>query len=952
MRNRTVLGRLAAATLSLLTTVGAISLSNPARAATVRRFSTDDRGNFVIFGNTVGFDCRDQITDKPVVGTVPVGLLGLFSCNGLLPDSDTGVDILWRSDSPQNNQAAASQAFGPSSARSTAVLALPAGAAVVHARLYWAAQRTAGQGAGQKITVERPGLPASTFNADAANGATRTLTQNGLDYYQSSADITSLVQALGAGAYRVSGIDTIDIRTQNRDVSFVTWNVVVVYRLASDPIRSVSVFDGLERVSTSAGSKTSVSLKGFTVPVTGFSAQLGVIAYEGDSDITGDQLIVNGSPLSNSLNPVNNFFNRTSSILGVAAPKTGDLPQLTGKAGSMSGFDVDVVDISDKVAPGATAIDINATTSGDEYFLGAFATAFTTIRPVFGETQKIVRNLTRQDGRYLPGDQLEYLISTRNTGNDTGRAVIVNDVLPMGVTYLPGSLQVVSGPNMGNKTDAAGDDQAEYVAATRTIVGRLGTGANSTNGGDLKELESTSLRFVVTINAGATGTITNQAVLSAIGATAQAQGVVDPSTWNSGNGTQPGAGTTVTISTCTQNADCPISAPICDTAATPPLCVCRTSADCSGGRVCSPISRQCVDCIPGVGGICDVNTTGICLLGNVCGCTTNADCGGRTCDTVTKTCPLLGTDLGLTLTRTPSGSVVLPSTLLTYQLTAANSGPTAVRGASIAALLSPGVTGVRWTCTGQSGAQCPAATGTGVLATLADLPVGGSLRYTFTGTAPSDAMSQSIDFTASIQPPPGFADPNPTNNTVIDSTVTGQLASGPDLSVMVFEEYSATESGVTYRIEVQNKGPGPAEDVVLSYKIPADTLVTVTAGQGWTCTQDTQQVTCHRSAPLAEGNADPVRIRAVPTQRQTMLPVLVQVDAQNGQGQPLQDPNPADNKVERTSEVPLLQFAGGGFGCDCNAAGGEPRAPLASMLSLLGLLAVLGMATRSRRVIS
>ena len=66
---------------------------------------------------------------------MPVGLLGLFSCNGVLPDSDTGVDIFWRSDYPSTGQATASNVIEPPFARSTAVLALPTRAQVVMAPL-------------------------------------------------------------------------------------------------------------------------------------------------------------------------------------------------------------------------------------------------------------------------------------------------------------------------------------------------------------------------------------------------------------------------------------------------------------------------------------------------------------------------------------------------------------------------------------------------------------------------------------------------------------------------------------------------------------------------------------------------------------------------------------------------------------------------------------------------
>ncbi len=50
---------------------------------------------------------------------------------------------------------------------------------------------------------------------------------------------------------------------------------------------------------------------------------------------------------------------------------------------------------------------------------------------------------------------------------------------------MPGSITVTASPgdvNNGNKTDAAGDDIAEYIAGSRTVRVRIGTGATATAG--------------------------------------------------------------------------------------------------------------------------------------------------------------------------------------------------------------------------------------------------------------------------------------------------------------------------------------------------------------------------------------------------------------------------------------------------------------------------------------
>jgi uncharacterized repeat protein (TIGR01451 family) len=60
---------------------------------------------------------------------------------------------------------------------------------------------------------------------------------------------------------------------------------------------------------------------------------------------------------------------------------------------------------------------------------------------------------------------------------------------------------VLTGANASDKTDGTGDDQAEFNAASNSVVFRLGTGANATVGGRLGVDETTSIQFRVRVNA-------------------------------------------------------------------------------------------------------------------------------------------------------------------------------------------------------------------------------------------------------------------------------------------------------------------------------------------------------------------------------------------------------------------------------------------------------------------
>src|ERR687887_384521 len=469
-------------------------------ASPTLRYSVDQRGDMLIIGNTLGHDCHNAAA--PIVpGPIPDTTAQCGSNR-----SDTGIDVLWRSDVPSTGTATANTTVTVANARSTAVLSVPSGATITYARLYWAAQDSSAT-ADLSVTLDRTSGFSATVNADASFTASYS---GGQAFYQSTADVTSLVQTNGNGAYRLSGVSTVNPLNLSNEVNFAAWAMVVFYALPSDPPRNLALFDGLDVVE--AGSPASATVSGFLVPNSGYAARLGVIAYEGDSSLTGDSLHFNGVTLSNAANPSSNFFNGTRSHLGSAVTVSGDLPQLSGAAGSMSGIDMDVIDVTSLVSPGATSATTTADSIQDVYLIGALVTSISTLKPLFTSTSKSLVDLN--GGSVLPGDALEYTIRTTNTGTDTATNVFVSDPLPVGISYVPGSLQV----DGAALTDAAGDDQGEYVAATRTLKVRIGTGANATQGGTIAPGSSAdSIVFRVTVDGSATGRIGNLATVNATG---------------------------------------------------------------------------------------------------------------------------------------------------------------------------------------------------------------------------------------------------------------------------------------------------------------------------------------------------------------------------------------------------------------------------------------------------
>lgn len=542
--------------LGLLVCMGA-TLTSPAYADPTLRLQINQQGDFLLIGNTLEQEYRLG-TPAPVVGNVgPCGLLGLG-------EGDSGGDCVWRSDSPGGGQAQVHGGISPSQARSTARLEVPAGAVVTHAFLYWAAHRNSGPD--DDATIERPGQP--PLNVEAID------TYDTSVWYQSVADITPYVQQHGTGAYRVSNVAFNDPRGLFQDeTDFAGWYMVVLYEQPGAPLRNLAVFDGLDLVT--AANDQNVVLTGFQVPTSGFDGRLGVVAFESENALGGDQMFFNGgAALSDAMNPANNFFNSTRSRLGAPVSVTGDLPQLRGTPGSMSGMDFDIVDVTAKLSPGDTTASIRATSAQDTYLLGAFVTSIATFEPDFSTSTKTATDVN--GGALQPGDVIEYTILVENTGNDASINTEVEDAIPAGTTYVPGSISIVAGPNTGAKTDAVDGDQGEFDG-TRVVV-RVGAGANGVSGGTLEPGESTTIRFRVTVNANTTGTITNQAIIHAEGE------LGDPPSDTPTDGDDTTAGdqpTDVTVGECASDTDC---APgVCDLDSDPPVCVeCLDDDDCGG----------------------------------------------------------------------------------------------------------------------------------------------------------------------------------------------------------------------------------------------------------------------------------------------------------------------------------------------------------------------------------
>ena len=382
-------------------------------------------------------------------------------------------------------------------------LNLPNCSEVLWAGLYWGAR------------IGGNGLMASTVTNFAVrnqvrfrvnNGAYATLTADelldnnvGYDSYHCFKNITPLVQAVGGNARFTIGNLVSRTGTSNM---FGGWTIVVVYKNVFESMRNLTVFDGLANVSN--GNNATIPISGFLTPPTGpVSFELGVVSHDGDRGQTGDQLLFNGVGtayvnVSDAVHPTNDVFNSTIARNGVLTPFR--IPNFNNNLGHDASVFFPNNATFNYIGNNATSANIRITTGGETILTSIVTSVIDVYEPDLRATVS-VQDLN--GGLVQPGDVLEYTLVGKNIGSDISNGTFMSDTLDPRTVYLPNSISINYGPNLGPKTDAYNDDQAEYDPINRVVIARIGTGANATTGGVVVNsptgADSTVVKFRVTV---------------------------------------------------------------------------------------------------------------------------------------------------------------------------------------------------------------------------------------------------------------------------------------------------------------------------------------------------------------------------------------------------------------------------------------------------------------------
>jgi uncharacterized repeat protein (TIGR01451 family) len=388
---------------------------------------------------------------------------------------------------------------------SSANLALPAGATVSKAFLYWSGtilpnsnsrptlqgrtpKSIAGEGMVRgTVKIKVPGGAYQNITIPSASCGDNTDKVTESQYYQCYLDVTSTVVAGGSGDYWVG-----DVATGVGGNAAAGWALAVVTNDPAKPLNRVVVYGGSVTVAaTSAG--VTATINGFRTGPSSRLAKLGFFVLEGDRNITGDYVQVDGKTLCNNLNSSTNAMNGSISTgpagtVALPCPTTASAASFArNPAATVDAMGIDIDVMGATIPQGAVSTSFTFGTAGDQYLISGISMVFALPTAFPGLT--ITKTATYDDTTTSPGSTAHFTIPVQNWGDDSASNVIVRDVLPAGVTYVPGTFKI----NGALVQDAAGgvpvgDIHGTVDRSSGTILyARVGTGATATLGGKVAE---------------------------------------------------------------------------------------------------------------------------------------------------------------------------------------------------------------------------------------------------------------------------------------------------------------------------------------------------------------------------------------------------------------------------------------------------------------------------------
>ena len=301
-----------------------------------------------------------------------------------------------------------------------ALTGIPAGRTIRNAYLYWGGSGTTNDTSvslnGTSVTATR--TFARTFNNGTA-----------YSFFGDFADVTGIVTAAGGNATYTFGNLTVNVGNPWCGSQAVVggWALIVIYEGATERLRAINIFDGLDYFFDSQVTQTP---DGFRVPAVNIDGRVAVFTLEGDPQnstaVTGgngftEALRFNGTLLDDGLVPAN------------SNPTVQQFDGTINTVGSVTsyGIDVDQYDVSALLSPGQTSATTIYSSGADLVLLMAQVVSATSDPAVNLSVTKT------HTGNFISGSTGQYTITVSNAAGveREDNTVTVTDTLPAGLTY-------------------------------------------------------------------------------------------------------------------------------------------------------------------------------------------------------------------------------------------------------------------------------------------------------------------------------------------------------------------------------------------------------------------------------------------------------------------------------------------------------------------------------------
>ena len=347
-------------------------------------------------------------------------------------------------------------------------------------------------------------------------------------FYQASKDVTDIVKQSYDSTHNYFIVGNINT-TMTKDTYFIEdtkqstwvkwgnwggWALVVVYKDTTTTTKNISLYDGFKFLLPpfTAGAKKSLQIdlpaNSFYTPKYGTVKSKTIMFSAGaEKQIKGNKLEMqkkngNWATLSNSLNPTDNQMNDSITYLG---------NQINPNRIFNAGTDLDTYDSSGVLNNAQTTTSLKVTMLGDansvdQAFVGLIGISNDIYKPniCYNETLYNSKNIKLDNNSTVSvGDNIRVELLINNNDLETATNVQIIKKFDTNITSYDANSTTVRNINDANytaQTDIFADDLVDFNSTDSSLRVRIGTGANSSQGGVFNPNDTAYLDFNTTLN--------------------------------------------------------------------------------------------------------------------------------------------------------------------------------------------------------------------------------------------------------------------------------------------------------------------------------------------------------------------------------------------------------------------------------------------------------------------